>query len=552
MSLSLNPTHLKRYRDILVLFHKYGHGDLVKQAPIIDDPLPHAPTPPVPPQARELAADVEKLGPTYIKLAQLLSTRADMMPHAYLDALARLQDNVEPFPFDQVQAIVAVEIGARLSKAFAEFDETPMAAASLGQVHRAVLRSGQSVVVKVQRPTARQTVAEDLEAMAEIAQLLDLHTEFGKRYHLSDIVEELRKSLLRELDYRLEATNLRLMREKLAEFKNILIPAPIEDYSSGRVLTMEHVSGQKVTKFSPLVRLDIDGDALAEELFKAYLHQILVVGVFHADPHPGNVFLTDDHKIALLDLGMVGRLGPAMQDLLLKLLISISEGNSDQAADVAERMGVAEEGYDSLKFKRDIADLVSQQRTSNLADLQMGRVLMEVLKIAGLARLRVPAEFTMLGKTLLNLDLVGRTLSPTFNPNESVQRNAARILHEQTLKSFSSGNLFGLMLEAKEFLEKLPSRLNRLLDLLTTNNLRVKVDSFNENLLVATLQKIANRITLGLILAALIVGASLLTRVDTAFRIFGYPGLAMIFFFIATAGGAALAWQIIRSDRPQD
>lgn len=544
----MSPSHLKRYRDVLMLFHKYGHSDLVKKAPVIDDPLPHARTKPVPLEAKELAADIEKLGPTFIKLAQLLSTRADMVPQPYMDALARLQDHVEPFPYDQVQAIVAVETGARLSKAFLEFDEAPLAAASLGQVHRAVLRNGQHVVVKVQRPDARETVAGDLEAMAEIAQLLDAHTAFGSRYHLTEIVEELRKSLLRELDYRLEATNLRLMREQLASFEKILIPAPIDDYSSGRVLTMEHVTGQKITKFSPIVRLEMDGDALAEELFKAYLHQILVLGVFHADPHPGNVFLTEDRKIALLDLGMVGRLGPAMQDLLLKLLISISEGNSDQAADIAERIGEPEEDYDSIKFKRDIADLVSQQRTANLADLQVGRVLMEVLRIAGVCQLRVPPEFTMLGKTLLNLDLVGRTLSPSFDPNESVRRNAARILHERTLKSFSSGNLFGLMLEAKEFLEKLPSRLNRFMDLVTANKLKVKVESFNESLLVTTLEKIANRITLGLILAALIVGASLLMRVETDFRVFGYPGLAIIFFLLATAGALALAWRIVRSD----
>src|SRR5436190_13529685 len=167
------------------------------------------------------------------------------------------------------------------------------------------------------------------------------------------------------------------MRERLTEFQDILIPGPIDDYSSGRVLTMEYESAHTITKFSPIVRLEIDGDALAEELFRAYLHQILVVGVFHADPHPGNVFLTEDHKIALLDLGMVGHFGPAMQDLLLKLLISISEGNSDRAAELAERIGEAGEDYDGVKFRRDIADLVSQQRTANLADLQVGKVLMD-------------------------------------------------------------------------------------------------------------------------------------------------------------------------------
>ncbi|MGV3663154.1 MAG: ABC1 kinase family protein [Prosthecobacter sp.] len=551
MSLSLKPQNLKRYRDLLTLFHKYGHGDLVKKAPIIDDPLPHAPPPLVPLEAKALADDVEKLGPTYIKLAQLLSTRADMVPQAYMDALTRLQDKVEPFSFEQVQAIVSVEIGARLSKAFIEFDPVPIAAASLGQVHRAVLRSGQSVVVKVQRPEARETVSEDLEAMAELATFMDAHTEFGKRYGLTMIVEELRKSLLRELDYRLEAANLRLMRQHLGAFQRILIPAPIEDYSSGRVLTMEHVTGQKITKFSPLVRLDIDGDALAEELFQAYLHQVLVVGVFHADPHPGNVFLTDDHQVALLDLGMVGHIGPETQDLLLKLLLAISEGKSDQAAQIAEKMGERGEEYDELVFKRRIADLVGQQRNADLTSIQIGRLLMEIQRIAGDCNLRVSPEFTMLGKTLLNLDLVGRTLSPNFDPNESIRRNAAKIMHQKALQSFSSGNLFGLMLEAKEFLEKLPARLNQFTDLVANNKLRMKLDTFNENLIVSTLEKIANRITLGLILAALIVGAALLMRVETTFRLMGYPGLAIIFFLLAVAGGMALAWRIIRSDHAE-
>ena len=467
MSLSLNPKHLKRYKDVAALLIKYGHGDLLKGAAIIDDPLEHAAAPPVPPEAKELAADLERLGPTFIKLGQLISTRSDFVPPAYMEALSRLQDNVAPFPFEEVEAIVAVEIGARISKAFAEFEATPMAAASLGQVHRAVLRSGQEVAVKVQRPHVREKVADDLQALGEIAEFLDAHTEAGRRFEFSKMVEELRKSLIRELDYRLEAANLRLMREKLKSFERLIIPAPIDDYSTGRVLTMEHISGRKITKLNQIARLEIDGPALAEELFRAYLHQILVIGVFHADPHPGNVFLTDDHRLALLDLGMVARIGPSMQEQLLKLLLAISDGQSDRAAEVSEKMGAAKDNFDPMEFRRRIGDLVNQQQNATIENMQVGKVVMDVTRIAGETGLSVPAELTMLGKTLLNLDLVGRTLCPTFDPNSSIRRNAAEMMHERTMKSLSPSNLLTGLLEAKEFIERLPARLNDLLDLLS-------------------------------------------------------------------------------------
>ncbi len=551
MSLSLRANSLKRYRDLLLLFYKYGHGDLVKQAPIVDDPLPFAPPPAVPQEAKDLVKDLEKMGPTYIKLAQLLSTRADFVPPAYMDALSKLQDSADSFPIENVEGIVSVEIGVRLSKAFQEFDPKPFASASLGQAHHAVLRNGRKVVVKVQRPDARQIVADDLESMAEIADFLDHNTDMGRRYQFSGIVEEFRKSLLQELDYRIEAGNLRMMRESLKDFERILIPEPIEDYSSGRVLTMEFVSGAKITKISPLAKLEIDGPGLAEELFKAYLHQILVIGFFHADPHPGNVFLTDDGRIALLDLGMVGRLGQEMQAQLLKLLLAISEGQSDRAVAVAEKMGEQLEDYDAAQFHRRVADLVMQQQAKTLDNIEIGKVVLEIQRISGDCNLRVPAELTLLGKTLLNLDLVGKTLAPEFDPNESIRRNAAKILHQRTVKGLAPGNLLTVLLEAKEFVEQLPARLNQLFELAATNKLRIKVDSFNENLIVSTLQKIANRITMGLILAAMIVGASLLMRVETSFHIFGYPGFAMILFLLAFIGGGALAVQILRSDMAQ-
>src|SRR5438094_9061725 len=232
-------------------------------------------------------------------VGQLLSTRVELLPRAYLDALSRLQDEVEPVGFGEVEKMVTTELGVRMSKAFAEFESTPMASASLGQVHLARLRDGRPVAVKVQRPNIREQMVEDLDALGEIAEFLDNYTEFGQRYEFTRMLEELRKSLMRELDYRQEAHNLLALREQLKDFPHLLVPAPIEDYSTSRVLTMEYVPCIKITEMSPLARMEFDAEMLAEELFRAYLAQILVEGFFHADPHTGNVLLSQANRIAL-------------------------------------------------------------------------------------------------------------------------------------------------------------------------------------------------------------------------------------------------------------
>jgi len=327
MTFSLKPHHLKLYKDILRLLMKYGHSDLTREITADEletDAQPREPGKESPPE--ELVDDLEKMGPTFVKLGQLLSSRADLLPEPYLQALARLQDRVKPFPAEQAEQIVENELGARLSKAFSWFDPEPMAAASLGQVHRAALRDQRPVVVKVQRPGIRQQIAEDFAALEKVATLLDEHTEIGRRYRFSKLLDEFKTALAHELDYEHEAANLVHLAANMAEFPRLRVPLPIQDYTTRSVLTMDYIRGTKITQLSPLSRLDIDGPQLAEELFRAYLKQVLVDGLFHADPHPGNVFLTDDGRIALLDLGMVGRTTPGMREQLLKLLLAVSEG----------------------------------------------------------------------------------------------------------------------------------------------------------------------------------------------------------------------------------
>ena len=549
MVVSLKPERLKRYKDVAMLMIKYGRSDLVHVAGLEGSMLPDeiiAESESAP--AEELAKDLENLGPTFIKLGQLLSTLADLLPGPYLDALERLQDHIEPFSYEEVERIVSGELGVRMSKAFTDFNPTPLAAASLAQVHRASMRDGRAVVVKVQRPDIRDVIVGDLEALGEIAHFLDQHTELGKRYEFENMLVNLRKSLLRELDFTVEANNLHTMAQNLAEFENIVVPEPIDDFTTTRVLTMEYISGKKITALNPLRLLEIDGGLLAEELFSAYLKQFLIDGLFHADPHPGNVFLTDDNRIALLDLGMVGRITRSFQDNLLRLMLAISEGRGETAAQAAIRMGEAKEGFDRAAFERRITDLVSDNSDAILSRQNAGKVSLEITRISADCWFRLPPEFTMFAKALMNLDRVVYTLDQNFDPNIIIRERANEILQRNIIKSVAPNNLLSGVVDLKEFAEKFPTRVNRILDAVGNNELRFKVDAIDEKVVLEGLQKVANRITLGLVVASLFVGAAMLMRVETSFRILGYPGLAMIFFLLAAAAGLVLAVSILFYD----
>jgi ubiquinone biosynthesis protein len=534
---SLLPPKLSRYAAVASLLLKYGRPG----------PTPPSDDPDEKPEA--LARDLETLGPTFVKLGQVLSTRPDLLPPAYVEALTRLQDNVQPLPFIDVQRIVEQELGARLSKAFSRFEEAPVAAASLGQVHRAALRDGRIVAVKVQRPDVAEQIDTDLTALDEIAHFLDKHTDAGRRLDLVGMVAEFREAITAEMDYTREAGHLRLIGANLSEFEAIVVPQPVDGYTSTRVLTMDFVSGTKVTAISPLVRLDIGGDALAETLVRAYLKQIVVDGIFHADPHPGNVLVTDTGQLALVDLGMVGRVTPDMQTRLLKLLLVVSEGRGEEAADIAVTLGERLPDFNETAFKRDIATLVGRYGHETMADFQIGRVFLELTRVTHAHCMRPPAELTLLGKTLLNLDETARALCQGLDVNDAIRRNGADLMRRRMRKSATGGGVFSTVLEVKEFAEKLPGRVNRVLDSLAASELKLKVELIDDGAIIGGLQKVANRITLGLILASLIVGGAMIMRVDTAFRIFGYPALAMLMLLLAGAGAAYLAYQIVRHDR---
>ena len=556
-----SAVHFTRYSEIVSLLLKYGRADVAHQMMSgeefglsnelrsqIDSVNRNGSSPSKDPTPEQLADDLEAMGPTYIKLGQVLAGRPDLLPEKYLKALSRLQDKVKPFAFSEVDKIVTSELKVRISKAFTYFEEQPMAAASLGQVHRAALRDGRRVVVKVQRPNIGKQIAEDFEVLEQIAGFLDDHTELGRKKRLRVALQEFRLMIQQELDYEREAHNLVAIGKNLAAFPRIRVPQPVADYCTRLVLTMEEVQGQKITSLSPLAHLDLNGNELAEDLFRAYLQQVLLDGLFHADPHPGNVFVTNDGCIALIDLGMVGHTAPTMQENLFKILLAASEGNGEAAAEVAIRMSEKLPDFNATDFRRKITQLVAIRRDRGLEQMNVGRSLLDVSGIAQSSGLVVPSELVVLAKTMLQLDEVGRILDPQFDANGSIRRNITELMSRRMKKEFSQGTLYSSLLEVKDFVSGLPVRLNRIVDSLANSELEVKVKATDAKILIDGMQKIANRITTGLVLASLIIGASLLMRVPTRFILLGFPGLAILCFLAAAAGAVWLLLNILISD----
>lgn len=530
MTLTVSPRHLKRYRQIARLLVRHGRGDLVRSAGIeavLDDDDVETGDPV---KAEDLASDLEAMGPTFVKLGQLMSSRVDLFTPAYTDALSRLQDAVEPFSFEQVRDIVSSELGLPLSRVFSRFDEVPLAAASLGQVHRAALRDGREVVVKVQRPGIRGQVLEDMEVLTELADFIDAHTEVGRRYAVAALLEEFRKSLIDELDYRREADNLDAVRRMLAEHESLLVPAPHPDFTTSRVLTMEYVEGRKITDLSPDARLGLDGARLADDLFAAYLEQVLVEGVFHADPHPGNVLLAPDGRLVLLDIGMVARLTPATRSKLVKLFLALSDGRPDEVARISRSLGEELPEFDETVFNRMVTDVVGRTEGAGLADLDVGAMVLQLVRKSGEAGLRMEPELTMLGKTLLNLDQVASALDPDFEPREALRRHTSELMSSSM--QTSPARMMASLLEAKEFVEALPGRVNRAFDAIGSGRFELRVNAFDEDEFLRGLHKLANVLATALILAAMILSSALLARTTD-----GTPtaanGIALVVFVVS-------------------
>ncbi|HXG57414.1 MAG TPA: AarF/UbiB family protein [Thermoanaerobaculia bacterium] len=552
----LKARDLGTYRDLLMLFTRYGRRDFRLRFSPHEFLTPEEAQEPLEPDVRERAAAfakaLEQMGPAYVKFGQVLSTRPDIVPPEYIAALEELQDNIEPFSFAAVEATVENELAVRLSKAFASFDAQPLAAASLGQVHRAVLRDGREVVVKVQRPGVRDQVRNDLAAFAGIARALEEHTEIGRRMNLTAALEQVRLTLLNELNYVQEARNMDIMRENLAQFERIHVPAVVHDLSSARVLTTELVKGRKVSKLTPLALIEHDYADLARVITEAYLKQICVDGFWHSDPHPGNVFIREadgETQLVLLDFGMVSRITHEFQDEVIKLILAISSNRGTEAAEACIRVAEVQDGFDATRFVREIASVVASVQDADVRRINIGQLLFHVIAVAGSNDLRLPPELAMLAKTLLNLDGITRRLDPEYDPKSVIRNYAEQLIAQKLRQKFSPRNFYPALLDLNQLALEFPHRAREIVDLTAAGRLTFGIKLVQAEELLGGIHKVANRITVGLVIAALLVASSLMLRVPSPFELLGYPLLAVAGYLLAAAAAGYLILSTFIRDR---
>ncbi|HEU4628882.1 MAG TPA: AarF/UbiB family protein [Gemmatimonadaceae bacterium] len=587
----LSPRHLPRLTAIVGLFTRYGLADFARQQGLHGLASETGAEGDGAPASPELAAAFRQrlveLGPAYVKLGQVLSTRPDLLPPPYIAELSRLQDDVEPVPLPEVEHVIEEELGSRLSKLFLAFDPEPLGSASLGQVHAAELRDGRPVVVKVQRPHIRAALAEDVAFFHELASFLTAHTAAGARLDMVGVVQQLERALADELDYRIEARNAALFRRSLAEFPRILVPRVVEGYSTERVLTTERVRGVKIDAVSPLTRLERDFTPVADELTRAYLKQITIDGHFHADPHPGNVFVVlpdsdnprtpsevraldpqatrrrtvtplaeidrqaDERaaplprepgvRLALIDFGMTARLSASLREQVVRLLLDLADNQGDDAAAVLVEIGHALPNFDRQAFVYEVAGLMARHYDLSIGEMQAGQVLFEVIDIAFERGLRLPAELTLLAKALFNLDAVARALDPTYSPVETIREYGAQIAADRARRDLSPRRLFQLATEGSNLLASLPHRLDIITDRLASNEFAARVDAPQLTQLTEALQKVANRIFSGTVLAGLLVASGMLLP----YR----PTLGTVGFVLAGVIGLWMVLSILWHDR---
>ena len=546
--------HLNRYRDILGVLFRYGFGDIIETLKIeqyIEVGLQmisrkHREQIEKHSRAERVRMAVEELGPTFIKLGQILSTRPDLVPLEYAEELSKLQDHVPPFSYDEVRTIIIKELGRTPEELFAGFEVEPLAAASIGQVHRARLTDGDEVVVKVQRPGIQKIVEVDLEILLHLASLMERHVEEMEVQRPTRIVEEFARSLEKEIDYTIEAYHTERFSRQFLGDHTIYVPKIYRELSSSRVLTIEYVAGIKVSNVEVLKREGCDLNFLAENGADLVMKQIFVHGFFHADPHPGNIFILPSNIICFLDFGMMGRIRKDEREDFTDFVTSLATRNERKIMESVLRLTHYAEEPDREQLERDLMDLMEDQVYGRQGRLEMGKLFQKLMERVSTHGLTIKPDLYLMMKALGTIEGIAKILDPGFNILKQAEPFVRRIQAERMSPKRIVGDMMEVGTDLIQLGREIPGEVRTILKQAREGKLKIEFAHSGLEPLLNSYSRTTNRMVFAIVLAALIIGSSLVVLAGIPPKWHDIPLVGIVGFLLAGVIGFSLIISMLR------
>lgn len=499
--------------------------------------------------AERMRLALEELGPTFIKLGQLLSTRPDIIPSAFVHEFEKLQDSVPSFSFLELKSQVERELGGAAESFYAEIAPTSLAAASIAQVHRARLASGENVVIKVRRPGVVELVESDINGLMGLAHLAERHMSVSEIYDPVGVVREFARSIRREMDFTREGHTIEKFRDNFKGTQWMYFPQVFWEQTSRGVLTLEYVEGIKVSDLESLDQAGLDRKLIARRGADAFLEMVLNHGFFHGDPHPGNVMILPDNVICLLDYGIVGRLDDELKNFLSDILFAIVNRDMDEVISLLLFAGDISDTLNVRSLKRDLANFIDSYYEIPLQEIEVGRMLMEFIEIITLYNIRIQPDLMLLTKSLIIIEGMGRNLDPAFNMVEHLRPFMEKALRHKFSPRRISRDINSILLSYVNLARNLPRDLKEIVNRINRNKFKIDLEHRGLDKFTTDFDRSINRLSSSMILAALIIGSSIIMQTDKGPQLLGFPMLAFLGYTVAGLIGLWLVYAIIRSGR---